>query len=900
MAAKHVFFFGGGKAEGRSDMKSLLGGKGANLAEMTNIGIPVPAGFTISTDVCTHYYEQGRQFPDGLRDEVGEAVRKVEAVMGATFGSAKNPLLFSVRSGARASMPGMMDTVLNIGLNETTVAGLIAKTGDDRFVYDSYRRLIEMYADVVMGLDIKEFHALLDAKKKQKGVWHDVDLDAADLKALAADYKKKVREISGRDFPDDPTEQLWGAVRAVFESWNVPRAVSYRRLYDIPDDWGTAVNVQAMVFGNMGEGCATGVAFTRDPATGERVFYGEYLPNAQGEDVVSGVRTPHPINRAQKKRGDAPSLEETMPDIYHELEAIRERLERHYTDTQDIEFTIQRGKLWMLQTRTGKRTAQAAVRIAVEMEQEGLIDRKTAVLRVDPEQVEQLLHKRLDPAAKYTVLTKGLPASPGAAVGRVVFTAEDAVRWAEAEAEAADEDKENHRTILVREETSPEDIDGMNASQGFLTARGGMTSHAAVVARGMGKCCVAGASDLRINYASRSFAIGKTVVKEGDWLTLNGSTGEVVVGRVPTVDPEMSGHFAALMGWADEFRQLGVRTNADTPHDASLARRLGAEGIGLCRTEHMFFGKERILHIRAMIMAANEAERRESLAALLPFQRKDFEGIFQAMEGLTVTIRLLDPPLHEFVPHTEEEIAELARELGRDPEALKAKAASLREANPMLGHRGCRLGITYPEIYEMQVRAIYEAACALAKKGVDVRPEVMIPLVGEPKELSTLREMIERIAREIMNRESVEVPLVVGTMIEVPRAAAVAEEIAEYAEFFSFGTNDLTQMTYGYSRDDTRVFVKDYIKKGILRKDPFQSLDRRGVGALVKMAIEKGRLVNPDLHFGVCGEHGGDPTSVEFFHQAGLDYVSCSPYRVPVARLAAAQAVLKARMKASL
>jgi pyruvate,orthophosphate dikinase len=900
MAAKHVFFFGGGKAEGRGDMKSLLGGKGANLAEMTNIGIPVPAGFTISTEVCTHYYEKGRQFPDGLREEVGEAVRKVEAVMGATFGNAKNPLLFSVRSGARASMPGMMDTVLNIGLNETTVAGLIAKTGDERFVYDSYRRLIEMYADVVMGLDIKEFHALLDAKKKQKGVWHDVDLDAADLKALAGDYKKKVREISGRDFPDDPTDQLWGAVRAVFESWNVPRAVSYRRLYDIPDDWGTAVNVQAMVFGNMGEGCATGVAFTRDPGTGERVFYGEYLPNAQGEDVVSGVRTPHPINKAQKKRGDAPALEETMPDIYRELEAIRERLERHYTDTQDIEFTIQRGKLWMLQTRTGKRTAQAAVRIAVEMEQEGLIDRKTAVLRVDPEQVEQLLHKRLDPAAKYTALTKGLPASPGAAVGRVVFTAEDAVRWAEAEAQAADDDKENHRTILVREETSPEDIDGMNASQGFLTARGGMTSHAAVVARGMGKCCVAGASDLRIDYPSRSFSVGKTVVKEGDWLTLNGSTGEVVVGRVPTVDPEMSGHFAALMGWADEFRQLGVRTNADTPHDASLARRLGAEGIGLCRTEHMFFGKERILHIRAMIMAADETERRESLAALLPFQRKDFEGILQAMEGLTVTIRLLDPPLHEFVPHTDGEIAELARELGRDAAALKAKAASLREVNPMLGHRGCRLGITYPEIYEMQVRAVYEAACALAKRGVDVRPEVMIPLVGEPKELSTLRDLVERVAREIMGREGVEVPLVVGTMIEVPRAAVVAEEIAEHAEFFSFGTNDLTQMTYGYSRDDTRVFVKDYIRKGILRKDPFQSLDRRGVGALIKMAIEKGRLVNPDLHFGICGEHGGDPTSVEFCHQAGLDYVSCSPYRVPVARLAAAQAVLKARMKASL
>lgn len=900
MAAKHVFFFGGGKAEGRGDMKSLLGGKGANLAEMTNIGIPVPAGFTISTEVCTHYYDRGKTFPDGLREEVGEVIRKVEAVMGATFGNAGNPLLFSVRSGARASMPGMMDTVLNIGLNDATAAGLIATTNDDRFVYDSYRRLIEMYADVVMGLDIKEFHGLLDAKKKEKKVWHDVDLDAADLKALAVEYKKKVREISGRDFPDDPTEQLWGAISAVFESWNVPRAVSYRRLYDIPDDWGTAVNVQAMVFGNMGEGCATGVAFTRDPATGERVFYGEYLPNAQGEDVVSGVRTPHPINRAQKKPGDAPSLEETMQDIYHELESIREKLERHYTDTQDIEFTIQRGRLWMLQTRTGKRTAQAAVRIAIEMEQEGLIDRKTAVLRVDPEQVEQLLHKRLDPGSKYEALTKGLPASPGAAVGRVVFTAEDAVRWAEAEAEAEEKDKEGHRTILVREETSPEDIDGMNAAQGFLTARGGMTSHAAVVARGMGKCCVAGAGDVKIDYASKTFSVGKTVVKEGDWVTLNGSTGEVVLGKVPTVDPEMSGYFATLMTWADEFRQLGVRTNADTPDDAALARRLGAEGIGLCRTEHMFFGKERIKHIRAMIMAADEAERRESLANLLPFQRKDFEGILQAMEGLTVTIRLLDPPLHEFIPHTDKEIEELARELGRDPAALKARAANLREMNPMLGHRGCRLGVTYPEIYEMQVRAVYEAACALAKKGVDVRPEVMIPLVGEPKELSILRELVERVGKEIMDREHVEVPIVVGTMIEIPRAALVADEIAEHAEFFSFGTNDLTQMTYGYSRDDTRMFMKDYLKKGILRKDPFQSLDRRGVGSLIKMAVEKGRTVKADLQVGICGEHGGDPASIEFCHHASLDYVSCSPYRVPVARLAAARAVLKARMKSSL
>ncbi|MCK4512724.1 pyruvate, phosphate dikinase, partial [bacterium] len=647
----------------------------------------------------------------------------------------------------------------------------------------------------------------------------------------------------------------------------------------------------AMVFGNMGEDSATGVAFTRDPATGERVFYGEFLPDAQGEDVVSGVRTPHPINLAQKKDGDEESLEEFMPEIYRDLDTIREKLELHYTDTQDIEFTIQRGKLWMLQTRTGKRTAEAAVRIAVEMEADGLISRKTAVMRVDPHQIEQLLHKRIDPDASYEVLTTGLPASPGAAVGRVVFTAEDAVSW------AADDDPEKHRTVLVREETSPEDIEGMNASQGFLTARGGMTSHAAVVARGMGKCCVAGAGDLKIDYATKTFKVGGLVVKEGDWITLNGATGEVILGKVATVDPELSGYFATLMEWADEFRQLGVRTNADTPEDAAIARGFGAEGIGLCRTEHMFFGEDRIKYIRAMIMAADEAERREALDKLLPFQRSDFEGILEAMKGRTVTIRLLDPPLHEFIPHSEEEIEELAKDLGKDPERMKEKAASLRESNPMLGHRGCRLGITFPEVYEMQARAIFEAACSLTKKGVDVKPDIMIPLVGEPKELSILRELVERIGVEVMKKNGVEVDYHIGTMIEIPRAALVADEVAEHADFFSFGTNDLTQMTYGYSRDDAGSFLKGYIEKGILVCDPFQSIDVKGVGALVKMAVEKGRSVNPELHVGICGEHGGDPESINFCHHAGLDYVSCSPYRVPVARLAAAHAVLRARMR---
>ncbi len=894
MPQRRVYFFGGGHADGRGGMKNLLGGKGANLAEMTHLGIPVPAGFTISTEVCAHYYTNDSSYPEGLEDEVAKAIGRVEEAMGGGFGDPDDPLLFSVRSGARVSMPGMMDTVLNIGLSDDTVAGLIKKTGNDRFVYDSYRRLIQMYADVVMGLESEEFHRLLDARKKEKDVFHDMDLSAEDLKYLAGQFKAKVKELSGKDFPDDPREQLWGAISAVFRSWNIQRAISYRRLNDIPDDWGTAVNVQAMVFGNMGEGSATGVAFTRDPATGERTFYGEYLPNAQGEDVVAGVRTPHPINLSQKKEGDGESLEEMMPEIYASLDAIREKLEKHYTDTQDLEFTIQRGKLWMLQTRTGKRTAEAAVRIAVEMESEGLIDRKTAVMRVDPDQVEQLLHERIDPKTEYTALTRGLPASPGAAVGRIVFTAEDSVAWAE----DADEDK--HRTILVREETSPEDIDGMNASQGFLTARGGMTSHAAVVARGMGKCCVAGAGDLQIDYRAKTCTVNGTTLKEGDWLTLNGSTGDVIAGKVPTEQPELSGAFATLMEWADEFRQLGVRTNADTPEDAKTARKFGAGGIGLCRTEHMFFGEERLQYIRAMIMANDETERREALDHLLPFQRDDFEGILEAMAGLTVTIRLLDPPLHEFIPGTEAEIRELARDLGKDPDSMVERAAALHESNPMLGHRGCRLGVTYPEVYEMQARAIIEAACALVKRGIDARPDIMIPLVGEPRELSLLRELVERVVKETMRKKGVEVNYHIGTMIEIPRACVVADEVAEHADFFSFGTNDLTQMTYGYSRDDAGSFIKDYLKLGILRKDPFQSIDKRGVGALVKMAVEKGRGVNDELKVGICGEHGGDPESINFCHHAGLDYVSCSPYRVPVARLAAAHAVLRAKMKGML
>ena len=891
MPHRRVYNYGGGKADGRGEMKDILGGKGANLAEMTNLGVPVPAGFTISTRTCTYYMDHNSQFPEGLKEEVDGAIATVEGEMRRGFGGSESPLLFSVRSGARVSMPGMMDTVLNIGLNDTTAASIIAKVGTERFVYDSYRRLIQMYADVVMGLPIEEFHALLDRRKKKKGVWHDTDLTGEDLRDLASQFKEKVKELSGRDFPDDPHEQLWGAIRAVFDSWNVPRAISYRKLNDIPHDWGTAVNVQAMVFGNMGEGSGTGVAFTRDPATGERVFYGEWLPNAQGEDVVSGVRTPQPINLARKKEGDGESLEEAMPGIYRELDSIRQTLELHYTDTQDLEFTIQAGKLWMLQTRTGKRTAEAAIRIAVEMEAEGLIDRKTAILRVDPDQLEQQLHQKIDPSATYEVLSRGLPASPGAAVGRVVFTAEDAVNWAE------DADEEKHRTVLVREETSPEDIDGMSASQGFLTARGGMTSHAAVVARGMGKCCVAGAEAIRIDYAARTFTVNGTTVKEGDWITIDGSTGDMMLGRVPTVDPELSGDFATIMKWADEFRQLGVRTNADTPEDARRARSFGAEGIGLCRTEHMFFGEGRIKLIRAMIMAEGEEERREALEKLLPFQRDDFEGILEAMEGHPVTIRLLDPPLHEFLPSTDGEFSELAAELGKNAEDVRARAEELREANPMLGHRGCRLGITYPEVYEMQARAIFEAAKKLADRGVVARPEVMIPLVGEPKELAILREMVETVAVEVLARDTDTVPFHIGTMIEVPRAAIVADEIAEHADFFSFGTNDMTQMAYGFSRDDAASFIKDYLKRGILRKDPFQSLDKRGVGALVKMAVEKGRLVNPDMMMGICGEHGGDPESIYFCHHADLDYVSCSPYRVPVARLAAAHAVLKARIR---
>lgn len=879
MTQKYVYFFGTGKAEGTADMRNLLGGKGANLAEMTNLGIPVPAGFTITTEVCTAYYENNQQWPEGLEEQVQENLRKVEEAMGAKFGDPENPLLLSVRSGARVSMPGMMDTVLNLGLNDTTVQGLIKQSGDARFAYDSYRRFVQMYGDVVMGVEHAEFEKLIDAKKEEKGVKLDIELEADDWKELVGKFKALVKEKTGKDFPEDPKDQLYGAINAVFGSWNNPRAIRYRQIHEIPGDWGTAVNVQTMVFGNMGvdektgKGSGTGVAFTRNPATGENVFYGEYLMNAQGEDVVAGIRTPQPIS----------ALEQEMPDIYQQLLDIRRKLEEHYKDMQDIEFTIQRGKLYMLQTRTGKRTAAAAVRMAVEMVEEGLIDKKTAVMRVEPNQLDQLLHPMIDPEAEVNVIATGLPASPGAAVGRVVFTADDAEAWAE----------RGEKVILVRTETSPEDIGGMHVAQGVLTSRGGMTSHAAVVARGMGKCCVAGCGAAQVREKEKVVVFGDITVKEGDWLTLNGTTGEVILGQVNLIEPELTGNFATLMKWADEIRALKVRTNADTPHDAEVARRFGAEGIGLCRTEHMFFGEGRISAVRQMILADDVEGRQKALAKLLPMQKGDFIEIFKVMKDLPVTIRLLDPPLHEFLPHGDKEIEELAQEMGVSAAELKAKAESLQEFNPMLGHRGCRLAITYPEIYDMQVQAIFEAACELTKEGYTIVPEVMIPLVGTLQELKILKANAIKVAEDVMAKAGVKLKYHIGTMIEVPRAALVADEIAQEAEFFSFGTNDLTQMTFGYSRDGAGKFLGEYRNKDILEKDPFQSLDQKGVGQLVQMGVEKGRATNPDLKIGICGEHGGDPASIEFCHQVGLDYVSCSPYRVPIARLAAAQAQVK-------
>lgn len=883
MSEKRVYFFGDGKAEGSADMRDLLGGKGANLAEMTNIGIPVPPGFTISTEVCMAYYQNDGQYPEGLEKEVEENLRKVEEVMGARFGDGDNPLLVSVRSGARVSMPGMMDTVLNLGLNDSTVQGLIKQTNDERMAYDSYRRFVQTYGNVILKIKGEKFETILEDKKKRKGVKLDTELDAEDLKGLVAEFKALVKEETGQNFPADPMEQLWRAIGAVFGSWNNPRAMSYRRLYGIPDRWGTAVNVQAMVFGNMGDDSATGVAFTRDPATGEPRFYGEYLVNAQGEDVVAGIRTPQPINIAGKTNDCLPSLEEQMPEIYRELEEIYQKLESHYRDMQDIEFTIQRGRLWMLQTRRGKRAAAATVRVAVDMAKEGLISKEEALLRVEPEQLDQLLHPMLDPNVEVRELAKGLPASPGAASGAVVFSAD----------EAAEKGGVGGKVILVRLETSPDDVHGMASAQGVLTARGGMTSHAAVVARGMGKSCVAGCGAIEIDYEAKRFMVKDTVVREGDWITLDGATGRVILGAIPTIEPRLSGDFQTLMEWADEVRRLGVRTNADTPHDARVARDFGAEGIGLCRTEHMFFEGDRIDTFQQMILAEDREGREQALAELLPMQKDDFVGIFKAMDGLPVTIRTLDPPLHEFLPGSPEEIARLAEKLGISKEALQPKLEELHEANPMLGHRGCRLGIVYPEITCMQARAIFEAACEVIKEGYQVFPEVMIPLVGEAKELRLQREIVDAVAREAMEKHGVEIEYLVGTMIELPRAALTADEVAKEAQFFSFGTNDLTQTTFGLSRDDAGRFLPLYLKMGILDKDPFQSLDQVGVGQLMEIGIEKGKGGRPDLKVGICGEHGGEPSSVEFCHRVGMNYVSCSPYRVPIARLAAAQAVLK-------
>lgn len=886
MEEKYVYFFGGDKAEGNAKMRDLLGGKGANLAEMTNLGIPVPAGFTITTRVCNLYFENKGRYPDGLRKQVDEALKRVEDTMGVRFGDKENPLLVSVRSGAKVSMPGMMDTVLNIGLNDSTVEGFIKGTNDERAAWDSYRRFVQMYGEVVMGVKaegIGPFEEILEEKKREKGVKQDTELQPEDLNELVYRFKEVIRKITEDEFPEEPLDQLWGAIGAVFSSWDTPRAVSYRQIHHIPQDWGTGVNVQAMVFGNMGPDSATGVAFTRNPATGGNAFYGEYLINAQGEDVVAGIRTPQPLSRTTKKSPDQISLDEAMPEVYRQLSGIRETLEKHYRDTQDIEFTIQKGKLWMLQTRTGKRTAAAAVKIAVDMVNEGLIDRETAVLRVEPDQLDQLLHPMIDPQAQVEVLAYGLPASPGAATGRVVFTAEDAVRLSQ----------DSERVILVRTETSPEDIQGMNAAQAILTARGGMTSHAAVVARGMGKCCVAGCGDLLVDYDKEIFTVKDVVVRKGDHITLDGTSGKVILGEVPTISPSLSGDFKILMEWADSFRRLGVRTNADQSKDAQVARDFGAEGIGLCRTEHMFFEGDRIDYVRKMILAKDRKGREEALAQLLPMQREDFLGIFRVMDGLPVTIRTLDPPLHEFLPKDDEEISSLASKMGVPFEELKAKVESLSEANPMMGHRGCRLGIVYPEITEMQARAIFQAASQAVKEGIKVFPEIMIPLVGEVNELRKQKEVVDKVGRETMAEYGVEMDYKVGTMIEIPRASLLADQIAQEAEFFSFGTNDLTQMTFGYSRDDAGVFLPFYVKNGILPNDPFQIIDQHGVGQLVEMGVKKGRKTKPDLKIGICGEHGGEPNSVEFCHRTELDYVSCSPYRVPIARLAAAHAALK-------
>ncbi|MBI4398513.1 MAG: pyruvate, phosphate dikinase [Candidatus Omnitrophica bacterium] len=870
---KFVYFFGNGKAEGKADMKQLLGGKGANLCEMTNLGIPVPAGFTITTEVCDLYYKNNKNWPAGLEGEIREHLARLEKAMGAKLGDRNAPLLVSVRSGAAVSMPGMMDTVLNLGLNSDVVQGIIIKTENERFAWDSYRRFIQMFGDVVMGVEHEAFEHILAAKKKQVGALQDMNLSAADLKDIVRQYKKIYKDHTGEEFPQDPIEQLFKAINAVFGSWNNPRALKYRELNSIKGLIGTAVNVQSMVFGNMGETSGTGVCFSRDPSTGENVFYGEYLINAQGEDVVAGIRTPKPLG----------VLKKDMPVVYKELVGYRDKLEDHYRDMQDMEFTIQEGKLYILQTRSGKRTAKAAVRIACDFVREKVINEREAVLRVQPKQLDQLLHPTFDPKVKKKKIAKGLPASPGAASGEVVFTAEHAEELA----------KKGTKVILVREETSPEDIAGMNAAQGILTARGGMTSHAAVVARGMGKCCVAGVSELEIDYDQKLFKAGGAEVREGDWISLDGSLGEVYLGQVKTAEPQLDQDFDRMMKWADKYRKIGVRTNADTPHDAQVARKFGAEGIGLCRTEHMFFEADRIIAMREMILAETTEDREKALGKLLPIQRRDFEGIFVAMDGLPVTVRLLDPPLHEFLPQEEESQQEMAKVMGVSCEVIRHKVHLLNEFNPMLGHRGCRLGITYPEIYEMQVRAIVEAALSVKRKGVTVHPEIMIPLVGTLREFTFLKERSLKVIEQIFAEKKDKVSYSIGTMIEVPRAALVADEIAREAEFFSYGTNDLTQMTYGFSRDDAAVFLEHYLALEIIDRDPFQSIDTVGVGKLMKMGIEAGRKTRPNLKVGICGEQGGDPDSVSFCNSVGMNYVSCSPYRVPIARLAAAQASLR-------
>ena len=905
MSEKHVYLFGGGKAEGRADMKNLLGGKGANLAEMNLIGVPVPAGFTITTEVCTMYYQKGKEQTFNLiKPEVEAGIKHIEDMMNMKFGGSDNPLLVSVRSGARVSMPGMMDTVLNLGMNDDAVEALAKKSGNARFSWDSYRRFVQMYGDVVLGLkpeskeDIDPFEAIIEEVKEKKGLVDDTQLDVDDLKELVTRFKEAVKKATGHDFPTNPWDQLWGAIGAVFGSWNNERAIVYRKLNGISGDWGTAVSVQAMVFGNMGNNSATGVAFTRDAATGEDIFNGEYLINAQGEDVVAGVRTPQQItlegsrrwaklaNVSEEERKEKyPSLEESMPEVFKQLSETETKLENHYKDMQDIEFTIQDGRLWLLQTRTGKRTGAAMVRIAMEMLDQGMIDEKTAILRVEPNRLDELLHPVFDSEAlaKANVVATGLPASPGAATGRVVFFADEAEEWK----------AKGEEVILVRIETSPEDLAGMNAANGILTARGGMTSHAAVVARGMGKCCVSGAGAVKIDYKARQLEANGQVFKEGDWVSLNGSTGELLEGKIETKEPKLSGNFGKLMDLCDKYTKMHVRTNADTPHDSKVARDFGARGIGLTRTEHMFFEGERIKAVREMILAEDEQGRRKALDKLLPMQRGDFEGIFTAMDGLPVTIRLLDPPLHEFVPHEEENQKEMAEEMGISPEAVKAKVEELAEFNPMLGHRGCRLGNTYPEITEMQTRAIIEAALNVKAKGVDAKPEIMVPLVGTKEELDLQAEIIRTTADKVFAERGAKIEFMVGTMIEIPRAALTADQIAETAEFFSFGTNDLTQMTFGYSRDDAGKFLPVYLDKGILKVDPFQVLDQVGVGQLVEMGTKKGRSTRPNLKVGICGEHGGEPSSVKFCHKVGMNYVSCSPFRVPIARLAAAQAAIE-------